>query len=180
MTSANFYGRNFVFVNASTVTFVYCLEEKAWHEWGGTNLWYKFAGLSAGTPQAVYGISKTSTAGKVYIINPASYTFQDDGNQYTATSQTSLVGESNVKTFWEEVEIAGDRQTSTSPLTISYNDNDYAPADYVVAGTVDLADARPRLQRLGESYRRAWVLSHSANTPMRIEALVGIATQGSQ
>lgn len=181
LTSVMFYGRYFVIVMASNVTFLYCLEEKEWTELQGAGpLWYKCAGLSDGSPQATYAISKTSTSGKVFIVNPASYTFQDNGMGYQAIIQTSLIGESNTKTFWDEVEIVGDRQTSASSLSISYNDNDYAPADYVVLGTVDLSDARPRLQRAGTSYRRSWVLTHSANTPLRIEALAGRTSKATQ
>lgn len=177
LSAAKFYGRSFVIVQAGSVTFVYCIEEKAWHEWASTTpLWYKCAGVSTGSSQVTYAISKNSTSGKVFTINPASLTFQDNGAAFSAIWQTSLLGEGNKRTFWDEVEIIGDRQTSASAMTISYSDDDYQT--YTTLGTVDLSDARPRLTRCGSAYRRAWVGTHSANTPMRIEALAGRKTVG--
>lgn len=139
-------------------------------------MWTRCAGVSVGTTQVTYAISNISTSGKIFTINPASLTFQDNGMAYAATVQTSLLGEGNRRTFWEEAEIIGDQQTSASPLTISVSDDDYQTA--TVLGTVDLSSARPRLTRCGSAYRRAWILSHSANTPMRIEAFAGRKTVG--
>lgn len=173
MTSAKFYGRNFVIVNASSVTFVYCVEENAWHEWNtavGTRLWYKCAGVSSGSTQVIYGISNIATTGKVYTINPSSMVFQDDGNAYTMRIQTSKLGGIK-RTFWEEVDLIADQQSASSTTTISCSDDDYQ--NYTVLGTVDLQDSRPRLIRCGSAYRRAWVITNSANTPVRIEALAG-------
>jgi hypothetical protein len=178
MSSTKLYGRSFVIVNASSVTFVYCVEENAWHEWKSTiPLWHRCAGVSAGGSQVTYAISKTSTSGKVFTINPAALTFQDNGDAYTATIQTSRIGEGNRITFWEEVGIIGDIADSTSTLTIAYSDDDYATT--TVLGTVDLSDPRPRIDRAGSAYRRAWILSHSANLPLRIEALAGRKAVGS-
>ena len=176
LTSVKFYGRNFVIVNASSVTFVYCVEENAWHEWNGpVKLWYKCAGVSSGSTQVVYAISNVSTSGKVFTINPSSMVYQDNGTAYTARIQTSKVGEGNKRTFWNEVELLGDQQ-SGSTATISYSSDDYQ--SYVQLGTVDLSLNRPRLQRCGADYRRSWVITHSANTPMRLEAIIGRKSVG--
>ena len=178
LSATKFYGRSFVIITASTVIFVYCVEENSWHEWNSSvPLWTRCAGVSAGSTQVTYAVSKSSTSGKVFTINPASLTFQDNGEAYTATVQTSLVGEGNRRTFWEEVEVIGDRQTSASDLTIAVSDDDYQNS--TVLGTVDLSAARPRLTRCGSAYRRSWILSHSANTAMRIESLAGRKTVGS-
>lgn len=180
LASGSWYGRHFVIVSAGANSFGYCMEENAWFEMASTvNLWYKSSGVSAGSPQVNYWISKASTGGKVYVINPASLQYQDDGAAFTATIQTSLLGEGNRRTFWDEVEIIGDQQESASTLTISVNDSDYSASGTVVLGTVDLSDARPRLTRCGSAYRRSWILTHSANTPLRIEALAGRKSVGS-
>jgi len=177
LASTKFYGRSFVIVLAGAVTFVYCVEEREWHEWSGSSpLWYKCAGVSAGNTQVTYAVSKHSTSGKIFTINPASITFQDNALPYSAIIQTKTIGEGNRRTFWEEVEILGDQQASTSEMQISYSDDDYQ--NYTVLGTVDLSGARPRIMRAGMAYRRAWVLTHSDNTPMRIQALIGRKTIG--
>ncbi len=177
MTSTKFYGRAFVIILAGSVTFVYCIEEQAWHEWSGAApLWYKCAGVSSGNSQVTYSISKTSTAGKVFTVNPAALTFQDDGMSYALTIQTSLIGESGRRLSWNEVEILGDKQTTSSTLTVSYSDDDYQ--NYTNLGTVDPASGRMKLHRGGTSYRRAWVLSHSDNTPLRLESIIGQLSVG--
>ena len=174
LASGSWYGRHFIVVSAGANTFAYCVEEKEWFEMSSTvNLWYKSSGVSAGSPQVNYWISNTSTSGKVFVINPASLQYQDNGIAFTATIQTSLIGEGNKRTFWDELEVIGDQQDSSSPLTVSVNDNDYDASSTKTIGTVDLADARPRLVRCGAAYRRSWILTHSANTPMRIEAIAG-------
>ena len=179
LASGVWYGRHFVVVSAGPNSFAYCVEEKAWFEMSSTvNLWYKSSGVSAGSPQVNYWISKSSTSGRIFVINPASLTFQDNGVAYTATIQTSLIGEGNRRTFWDEIEVIGDQEESTSTLTIAVNDNDYDTASTVVIGTVNLADPRPRLTRCGSAYRRSWILTHATNGPMRIEALAGRRTVG--
>ena len=76
----------------------------------------------------------------------------------------------------ETIELICDTQSSASAITIAAYDDDYLTS--TVLGTVDMANARPRLTRCGSAYRRAWLLSHSANTGFRIEALAGRSSEG--
>lgn len=179
VTTIRFYGLSFVLVKAGPTTVCYCIEEKFWFEWNSTTpLWYKCAAVSMGGTMVNYAVSNASTSGKVYLQNHASLVFTDDGTTYTARGQLAPwdAGTERTKTC-SDLEIIGDRETSSSPLTIAYSDDDYQT--YTVHGTVDLSDARPRTTRLGQFRRRAWALSHSANTPMRIEALAGNVEIGS-
>lgn len=170
LTTEKYYGRAFVVVKANAITYVYCVEEKKWHERTATTpLWYKSAGLSSGTQIFTYSISNVSTAGKVYVINPASLDFRDDGVAFTATIQSANddMGTQNVK-FHEELRVMADIENATSPLTVSYSDDDYA--SFVTHGTVDLSlgDRYRKMTRLGASVKRAWKFTHSANTQFRI------------
>lgn len=174
------YGRHFVVVRAGSNSFCYCVEEKSWFELSSTTpLWYKSSGVSAGSPQVNYWISKDSTSGKVFVINPASLTFQDNGVAYTMTVQTSLIGEDNRRTFWESTGFEFDVQSTTSTLTVASNDNDYAAGSNVTRGTIDMSQNSPRpLTRLGSAYRRAWILTNSDNTPVRISMMYGRKSMG--
>ena len=177
MSSIKIYGRSFILVRALTATYVYCVEEKAWHQWQSTTvLWSRTTAVAAGSTQVSYAISTSGTSGKVYTINPASFTFQDDGVAYAAIAQSALVGSGNKRVFWDEVEFVCDRETSASPMTVAYSDDDYQ--NTVIMGEVDLSAARPRLTQCGSAYRRSWILSHSANTPFRIEAMIGRKNEG--
>jgi hypothetical protein len=124
-----------------------------------------------------YCISNTLTGGIVYSMNPASLVYADAGASYTATMQldSNDLGTRNRKA-WESLAIIGDIQSVTSPIEISYSDDDYNTT--VVWGNLDLADNLPVARRLGSSRRRAWILNHSADTAMRIRNLEGVATIG--
>lgn len=171
LTSAGFYGRNFVVVNAGTTTFLYCVEEDNWHEWTGpTNLWHRMAGAVVGTSIANYSLSNSGTGGKVYVMNPAAIVYQDDGAAYTATIQTRKLDMDTLqRKKWSEIEIVADTESATSTLGVLWYDDDYVNPS--ASRSVDLSLARTRLTRCGSSRRRAFVLTHSANTAMRLEAL---------
>lgn len=170
ITTERQYGLSFVVVNANLTTYVYCIENKTWHERTGTRLWYKVVGLSIGNTLINYAISNTSTSGKVYTMNPAAFVFRDDSVAYTAVWQ--LVPEDNDtsrRKFCSEVELVCDREIESSPMSLMYSDDDYQ--SYTTYGTIDLSDDRPRATRLGSYIRRAWRGEHSANTPFRIRYL---------
>lgn len=178
LTTIRFYGRSFVLVRAGSTTFAYCIEEKFWHEWNSaTPLWYKCAGISLGGTMVNYAVSNVSTSGKVYIMNHATLMFTDDGTTYTARVQTAKEDQgTNKKKFYSWLDIVGDVETNSSTLTVSVSDDDYQ--NYVVIGTIDLSNQLRRLTRLGSARRRAWVFTHSANTPMRLERGEGELTVG--
>lgn len=117
-----------------------------------------------------YSVSDQSLGGKVYIQNNAQLVFTDDGTTYSASIRTDPIdfGTRNRK-FWEEVEVIGDLQESASAIAISYSDDDYQ--SWTTVSGLDLSSDRTRALRLGSSRRRAWGITHSADTPMRVEAL---------
>jgi len=178
LTTIRFYGRSFVIVKALTTAMVFCVEDKMWHEWSSSTApWYKCVGVSKGGTMVNYCISNSLTTGIVYSMNPSALSFKDAGTTFTALMQLDSMdlGTSNRKT-WEELRIIGDKQSTTSNIELSYSDDDYQT--YTVWGNLDMSTNMPRAQRLGSSRRRAWVLNHSDDTPMRIRALEGKATVG--
>ena len=178
LTSAKIYGRSQVIVLAGTNTYAYVVEEDSWCEWAGSQgtYWHKCASVSSGSSQVIYSISTTLTGGKVLVVNPASYSFQDDGNSYVSTAQSGLSGDGTVKTYWWDVELLADVESSSSVVSIYASDDDYETASLL--GSIDLSTTRPKLHRCGASYRRAWIIQHSSNAPFRIEAIAGKFTEG--
>lgn len=173
LTTLRVYGRSFVLVKANTTTYVYCIEDKRWHEWTSTTpLWYKCAGLSTGSQILTYSVSNIATGGKVYIIDPATLVFTDDTVTYTATAQSAsdIYGTPNRKTF-SDLTLIADQEPATSPLTISASDDDYQT--WNVMGAVDLSLPYCKVTRLGSSRQRAWKFTHNANTAMRVQAAMG-------
>lgn len=171
LTSMGFYGRHFVVCKASNTTFVYCVDEPDWHEWSSTEpLWYKADGVSNGSTMVCYTISNVSTSGKVFVFDPASTTYQDNGSAFSAIIQTSKLDLGNsLRKSWGKMNVVGDQTTTTSNLSITWSDDDYQ--NYSTAVTVDLSGTHPNVSRTGSSRRRNWILSHSDNTSMRLESL---------
>ncbi len=171
VTTCRIYGRSFVIVKASTTTFCYCVEEKQWVEWvSSITPWDQMVGVSVGNSMISYGISKSFTTGKVYTITPSSLTFQDDGAPFTATIQLDPIDlNTTERKVWSALTLIGDVQDTSSPVTVSYSDDDYQTVE--TWGTLDLHTYLPEARRLGSSYRRAWIFTHSANTPMRLQAI---------
>ena len=179
LTTIRFYGRSFLLVKTGPTTLAYCIEEKMWHEWNSTTpLWYKCASVMIGGTQVNYAVSNVSSGGKVYLMNHASLVFTDDGTTYTARVQTEPLdqGTDNTK-FYHDLSIQADAESATSTLTVAVSDDDYAT--YTTLGTVDLASSgQKKLTGLGSARRRAWVFTHSANTPMRLHRAAGTLTVG--
>lgn len=178
LSTIRFYGRSFVVVKIGASALVYCMEEKQWSEWSSsTSPWYKIVGASIGSTLVNYCISNTLTGGIVYSMNPASLVYADAGSSYSATMQLdSLDLGTRKRKAWESLAIVADIQSVTSPIEISYSDDDYETVN--VWGNLDLSDNIPIARRLGSSRRRAWILNHSADTAMRIRILEGMATIG--
>lgn len=179
LTTIRFYGRSFILVKAGPTTLAYCIEEKMWHEWNSTTpLWYKCASVMLGGTQVNYAVSNVSTGGKVYRMNHESLVFTDDGTTYTARIQTEPTDErTDRKKFYHDLSIVADVEADPSPLTISVSDDDYAT--FNTLGTVDLSSSgQKKITRLGSARRRAWVMTHSANTPMRLHRAEGNLTVG--
>jgi hypothetical protein len=179
LTTMRSYGRSFVLVIAGSRTYVYCVEEKMWAEWSSdTTLWTRCAGISKGSTMVTYAVSDRTTSGKVYVMNEASQVFQDSGSAYTATIQTPIVDfGTRRRKFWEMAEVIGDEESSTSTLTLAAYDDDYQTSTSLAS--IDLSTDTRRASRLGSSRRRAWLLTHGSNTPMRLEALELTADIGS-
>lgn len=173
MTTIRNMGRSFVLLRAGPTTYAYCVEEKFWFEYSSeTPLWYKCAALSLGGTMVNYAVSNVSTDGKVYIQNHASLVFTDDGSAYTAGVQLANTdhGTRNLK-FCSRLEVLGDVELTASPFSLTYSDDDFITRSVFAMG--DLSSQRNLFTRLGSFRRRSWGITHSAATPMRLEALEG-------
>jgi hypothetical protein len=178
ITKVGFYGRHFIIVCASSSTFAYCVEENNWHEWNGVQLWFKSDGVASSSSVLNYSISRNSTSGKVYVLNPASVVYQDDGVSYTALVQTPIWDNGTKRRkFVADVTVIGDQEEASATLYVSYSDDDYQT--FSMPRSVDMSAERPFVSRLGSPRKRAYRLSDSANAAMRLEAIETNFTEGS-
>lgn len=169
---ARLVGKTLIFVVSTSDqrTLVYCVEDDMWHEWSSaTILWHSMHGTGSGN-RIIYAVSRVATGGKVYLINPQSFVFQDDSISYTVQIQTfRLDGGTVRKKFLNRVRLIGDIQTSSTPVDIQWTDDDYAT--YSTARTVNMTSSDPNITCCGSFKRRAFLLTNTSNTPMRLEAL---------
>lgn len=170
VSSCKLMGRTFIVITGTALTYVYCVEEQLWHEWNSTTpLWHRMDGFVSGSSFINYAVSVQSTSGKVFVMNPANFVFQDNGSAYTAAFQTSLIDNNNNKRkTMHELRVIGDNAESSSTLSISFSDDDYQT--FSAVRTVDLSENDPKLTRCGSFRRRSIKGSHSANLAMRLEA----------
>lgn len=172
LTALRDLGLSFVLVKSGTVQYAYCIEEKFWFQWSSSLGFVRFAGLSTGTSTlASYGVSELSTSGKVYTINPSSRVFTDDSTPWSARWQLPTIDPANGDfVSYERVEIVGDVESSSSPLTLTWSDDDYLTSPN--QKTLDLSSNVPLATRMGRTDKpRSFAGVHSAATPMRIEKL---------
>ncbi len=157
-------------------TLVYDIEEKYWHEWTSTvsGVEGNFVGKWS-TAIGTDPIIQYESGNVIYKMSPTVY---NDVTGVIKTKYQSIITdiENEKRKRWNGVWFIGDRQTSSSPMVISYSDDDYQT--WSGNFTVDISE-RAYVKNLGTSRRRAWKLEHEANTPFRFEALEISYTQGS-
>lgn len=156
-------------------TLVYDFDLDSWHEWcyysSGTQDMFPFSWRSVNDKQILF---LHETDGYIYLGSNGTY--QDNGNPTQVLIQTSRFdGDTAKLKFMSKVEFIADQQTSSSPMTVRYSDDDYKT--WSTALTIDL-QARAALWRMGSFRRRAFLLLHEANTPLRMEAMEFDLDQG--
>jgi hypothetical protein len=171
LTAFRDYGLNFLDVKAGTSIYRYCVEEKFWFPVTSTLGFMRWAGLATGNSQVVYGVSELVPSGRVYVINHASRTYLDAGNVFSARIQLPPIEPGNGSfVSYEEAQIVGDVEVSSSPGDLNWTDDDYMT--YSNPRTLDLSENVPKTTRLGGTKNpRAFGYSHGADTPMRLRAL---------
>jgi hypothetical protein len=149
-------------------TYVYAVEDDMWHEWNGAaQLWQHMHGIGTGI-KYVYAVTEQNTTGKVYIINPTSFSFQDDGMNYTMLLQTNRfdVGNQKLK-IARKIRLIGDVQDSTANVAVAWSDDDYRTTS--IGRNIDMGVADSYLNGCGSFRRRSFSLSYTGSQPMRLE-----------
>jgi len=148
-------------------TLVYDIETKYWHEWewndGANDTMVPMIDNDEFEDEPVF---LHQTNGYIYIGSPAVY---EDDEPISVLIQTSRFDMSSAKVkYMSRMEILGDWQATTSPMSVYWSDNDYK--SWTTARTVDLMD-RAYIYRCGSFRRRAWRLLSTANTPLRLDSI---------
>ena len=149
-------------------TFVYNVNQGMWDgEWEDANGGNKFNGAYATSLDGTIYL-QDATNGRLYTLSTT--TFQDSGTTISVTLQTDGrdQGTSSRKTGLY-AELIADTQASGT-ATLSASDDDFAT--FSTIGVFDLTQERKRIHRVGSwKGKRAWRLTHTANTAFRAKAL---------
>ena len=172
-------GKTFVIIvsGSNATTYVYSIEDDLWHEWSSAiAYWQRCTGISTGT-KYIYSVSRDNTNGKVYVIDPTSFVFQDNGTNFTCTIQTidQDFGNQRMK-FYKKVRILADVDDSANSWDVQWSDDDYQT--WSTARAIDLSDSYPVLPHCGSSRSRSFRLTSTANRPARFQALEFELKQG--
>lgn len=170
VSSAKLVGKTFIVITTSSSTFVYVIEDDMWHEWNGSQvLWHHLSGTSSGT-RVIYAVSRSDTGGKVFIINPSSIGYADDGTTYTMMLQTSKFDLDTINwKFLNKMSVVADKSSTSNTLTVAWSDDDYQT--WTAGRSIDLNSNDPYLMNCGKFRRRAFKFSNSVNAPVRLEAM---------
>mgnify|MGYP007100061683 CR=1 FL=1 len=144
-------------------TFVFDIDENRWTEMQSGSSG-RFVGVSCEQHNYV-PVFLHETNGIIYQFDPDLY--QDAGSSITCMLQTAPIDrDTQHKKTSKRFEIYGDEQTTSCPLDIQYSDDNYIT--FSTARTIDM-QYRSWLTNLGSYRRRAWKVTHTANTPLRLE-----------
>ena len=187
VTSIRLDGHYFVLLDCGTVgrTLVYDIEEQIWTEWvdGVTGLQFGLQSFAFTDSSENYILGQNPSTGSLYLISnrndssnaSASKIYTDAGTNYTvSTTLAKQDFDTYKRKFFHKAYIVGD--LSNTNVSISWSDDDYQTYSSSIA--VSMNDVNPQLTRLGSSRRRAWKLTHTDNTPLRLEALEVTYTVG--
>jgi len=118
--------------------------------------------LSGGT------IIQHLTDGKIYNLSPAYG--QDNSVSFPVSARTSRLDfDTNNRKFVRSMELIGDQQSTTTPVSVSYYDDDYITQS--TPRTFDMVDYRPFGTTFGSFRRRAWFISYTGANPLRLEGI---------
>lgn len=148
-------------------TFVFDHDLKIWYEWeaAGGGAW-PIVSVAQSSTYGLLGLHPTN--GWVYNITPTVY--QDDSSNFTVLAQFGRLDFDDMRRkFVQRVDLVGDVQASSTPVTLQYSDDDYNTLS--TGRTMDMAETRPFQTRFSNFRRRAWKLSYSGSNPLRIEGL---------
>jgi hypothetical protein len=149
------------------LTLVCDLIAKDWAYWtttvGATEGYFQFAFyLSNGTTDLL----QHATTGSIYRLDPTIY--QDASVNITCRVRTAPYdGQTALTKFFTALNLIGSQVYST--VAVRYSNDDYRTwSDY---RDVDMNSERKQLRSIGSARRRAFDVMHTANTPLRLEAI---------
>lgn len=159
-------GHQFYVLCLDTITWIYDLNEKVWHQWVyGTELVWpcRFGGEIAG------GQFLGVTLGEIFHYDPNHY--HDSASlPLTVEWQTEPVTFDTMnRKFLNRLTIVGDHGSSPLLLNVKWSDDNYET--FSSGRVIDMSKPRPALVNMGYFRRRAFKFTTTSDVPMRLEGM---------
>lgn len=165
-------GHKFYVLRMPTVnrTWVYDFDSKLWHEWSSTVGGSQVTFLGKFAADSQFGFPyMLGAAGEIYLLDDTTY--QDDGNSIQTQMTTLKLDFDNMnRKYIYRLAIFGDWPLSgDSFVSVDWSDDDYRT--WSTARTLQLSTTFPFIRNLGQFRRRAFRITHTDNTPLRLEGV---------
>lgn len=166
--------RFYILTLGSPSTWVYDIDLNSWTRWTFSN-YLVDACIVGGNNANEFGTVTFLIVGpnnpdvtSIYFVDPNVY--QDNGSNFTTTIQTTRMDlGTNDRKFYHKLELIGDTNSSSAPITVTYSGDDYST--FSNARTIDTSAKRMYLKALGQDRRRVWKFDFTQNFPLRLEAV---------
>lgn len=157
-------GHSFYVVQLTNRTLVMDITDGSWTEWAspsGGKFSCSFACEFSGRPYML-----DDSVGNVYEFSNTTY--QDNGSNFPVILQTNRIDfDTSKRKFLRSIELIGDQVNTT--VWISFSNDDYQTWSNPRA--CDMSLSRVQLTQFGNFRRRAFMLTHTDNTPLRLSAI---------
>lgn len=154
-------------------TWVYDVQLGIWTLWhaGVNNISpFPIVNSTSFTPtgQPSFVVGQDITTGTLWKIDPS--IGQDNLINFEYRIQTNPITFGTMqRKFYDRVDLIGDRPTSSTPILISYSDDNYITFSFT--RTLDIGNSRAFSRAWNNSRRRAWKISYAGQNPLRLHAL---------
>lgn len=171
IAGGNIFGKSQLIVSCSLTVFNYDIDDNLWGEFSAgnsVNMWDRLSSTT-GTTSIMYGLSLYDTQGYGYFLNNQSTQYQDNGNNFTWTIQTSKVDLDTVnRKFLSKLSLVGDAAAS-STISVSWSDDDYTT--FTTPRSVSMVGPNFYLSNCGQFRRRSFKLTNTDAYAIRLEAM---------
>lgn len=176
-------GHKFYVINLSTITWVFDLDTKMWHQWADSTGINKFPCDYASDHPLGAPLMQDRFLGFNYIMTGGVST--DSTGAGTTVNVTSIATSSKLdfgtmnSKFMHRFTLVCDAPSGTAnSCTLQWSDDDYKT--WTAARTIQLNDTMPTITQLGRFRRRAFKLTYSQPVPLRLEGFEVDINAGNQ